>query len=479
MPITSFAFAGFTLAALLVYHRLTGRAKQVWLLAVSLGFFALWDWLFGLVLLALTMTNYWLGRRIVPDGSRWPFWLGLGLNLGVLVVFRDVFFSLSGYGLLVPIGLSFYFVQVVAYLVDVNLGRMQPERDWLHFTLYLFYFPKLLSGPIERARTFIPRLVQPQTVDADQVIRSFSLVMAGLVRKLFVADALVALIPERAFVAPGEFAGQHLVTWLLGYAFALYNDFAGYTSIVRGVSGLFGIELSRNFNRPYLSKDFTDFWRRWHISLSEWLRDYIFFPVTRWLMGRFRNRQHFFNLVLPPMITMLVSGLWHGFSWHMLVWGGLHGLFQVIERVATLGRPARPADQMPAWRRAASIVVVFGLVALAWLPFRVDLQTAWAYLVSMFSPGQWEAMALRSAASDLVRGRGILSWPGYGLPDPRIFLVILPALWLDWRQEKNGDELFYLKWGIWPLAALLALAVLLLLLVSGADTQVPFVYQGF
>jgi D-alanyl-lipoteichoic acid acyltransferase DltB (MBOAT superfamily) len=479
MPITSFAFAGFTLAALLVYHRLTGRAKQVWLLLVSLVFFALWDWRFGLVLLALTLVNYWLSLRIASESSRGTLWLGLGLNLAVLILFRDVFFSWSAYGLLVPIGLSFYFVQVVAYFVDLRMGRMQPERDWLHFTLYLFYFPKVLSGPIERARSFIPRMVQPQTVDAGRVIRSFGLVMAGLVRKLFVADALMALIPDRAFVAPDEFAGQHLAAWLLAYAFALYNDFAGYTSIVRGVSGLFGIELSRNFSRPYFARDFTDFWRRWHISLSEWLRDYIFFPVTRWLMGRFRNRQHIFNLVLPPIITMLVSGLWHGFSWHMLVWGGLHGLYQVVERVVTLGRPARPPDQVPVWRRAAAILVVFSLTALAWLSFRMDLQTAWVYLVSMLSRGQWEAMALRPAAADLLRGRGILSWPGYGLPDPRIFLVILPALWLDMQQEKNGDELFYLQWSIWPLAGLLALAMLLLLLVSGADTQVPFVYQGF
>ena len=491
MAITSLAFAGFVLAAVVVYHLLPARAKQVWLLLVSLGFYSLWEWRFGILLLALTFANFWLGRRLAKAVSRVWLWFGIGLNLAVLVIFKYQHFYLDGLSrllggddlgalaLLVPVGFSFYLVQVISYFVDIHMKRIQPEKDRLLFVLYLFYFPKLLSGPIERARTYIPRLANPQVVDSDALGRSIGLVMLGLVRKLVVADSLLSMIPADVFTTPLNYDAQHLVTWLLGYSFALYNDFAGYTSIVRGVSGLFGIPLSQNFMRPYFSQDFTEFWKRWHISLSEWLRDYIFFPISRRLMGIYRNREHVINLVVPPMATMLVSGLWHGLSWHMLVWGGLHGLYQVIERFISLRRPAIAADQKPKWRKAFSMGGVFVLVALAWLPFQMDLPTAWAYFKGMLSPSQWADPAFWKAGSDLIRGRGFLLWPSYGLPDPRVFLVILPSLWLDWRQEKKTDELFFLGWHPWAQAVLLALGVLLLLLVSGADGQAPFVYQGF
>ncbi|MBN2045058.1 MAG: MBOAT family protein [Anaerolineales bacterium] len=491
MPITSLAFAGFVAAVLIVYHLLPGRAKQLWLLAASFVFYALWDWRFGLILLGLTMVNFWLGKQL-PEAEH-KAWLagGIGLNLLVLVLFKYQNFYIAGLSrllgdvglgalsLLVPVGFSFYLVQVIAYFLDLNQKRIEPESDLVLFTLYLYYFPKLLSGPIERARTFIPKLAAPKTVDSDLLVESGSLIVVGLVRKLVIADSLLALMPETAFTTPGEFAAQHLAAWLLGYAFALYNDFAGYTNIVRGVSGLFGIQLSQNFMRPYFSRDFTEFWKRWHISLSEWLRDYIFFPTTRRLLRSYRNRKHIINLVVPPMATMLVSGMWHGLSWQMLVWGGLHGLYQVLERVINLRWPPAAPEQQKAWRRGLCVLVVFVLAVVAWLPFRMDLPTAWVYLTNLLSPGQWADPQLRRAASDLIHGAGFWAWPSYNLPDPRVFLVILPSLWLDWRQEVKGDELFFLRWGKWGQALVLLAAILLLILVSGSDAQVPFVYQGF
>jgi D-alanyl-lipoteichoic acid acyltransferase DltB (MBOAT superfamily) len=489
MEITSLVFAGFVAAVAAVYYLLPLRAQNVWLLLVSFAFYAFWNWRFGLILLALSLFNFWLGKRLATAGKGW-MWGGIGLNVLALLVFKYQHFYLDGLTrllrgvdtsaltLLIPIGLSFYLVQVIAYFVDVQLKRTEAETDWLSFTLFLFYFPKLLSGPIERARTFIPRLKQPRLVDAEALVRAFSLIVIGLVRKLVIADSLMALAPEDAFTAPSNFPAQHLAAWLLGYAFALYNDFAGYTSIVRGVSGLFGIPLSRNFMRPYFSHNFTEFWKRWHISLSEWLRDYIFFPTTRHLLRMTPSRQHFLNLIVPPMITMVVSGMWHGLSWHMLVWGSLHGIYQVVERVLSLRGPVRSVEEQPRWRRSVSVGAVFVLAVLAWVPFRMSLPVAWEYLAGIFSPGNWAAPALRAAASDLLHGNGFWAWPEYGLPDPRILLVILPGLWLDWRQEVK-EELFFLGWKPWGQALLLAAALLALLLVSGADQQVPFVYQGF
>jgi len=316
-------------------------------------------------------------------------------------------------------------------------------------------------------------------VSADQITRGLWLILVGLFRKLVVADPLMALIPQDAFLQPSTYVAQHLVTWLLAYAFALYNDFAGYTSIVRGISELLGIELSRNFLRPYFARDFTEFWKRWHISLSEWLRDYIFFPTTRSLLKINSNRQHPVNLVVPPMATMFVSGLWHGLSWHMLVWGGLHGVYQVVERFISLRRPVRAVAELPRWRQSVSVGLVFILTVLAWLPFRMELPAAWDYLSGMINPSYWADPAFRLAASDLLNGKGFWSWPAFHIPDPRVFLVILPALWLDWRQEKGQEELFFLQWRPWMQAVLLAVILTALLLVSGADQQVPFVYQGF
>lgn len=484
MEITSFVFADFTLVAFFVYHLLPRQTKSVWLLLTSLAFYALWDWRFGLILLALTSLNFLIGQSLEKRASKALMWGGIALNLAALVGFKYFNFFLPGAAslgitILVPVGLSFYVMQVFSYFVDVRLKRTPAEKSWLHFSLYLFYFPKLLSGPIERARTFIPKLKEPKVVDAELLNRSFGLIALGLVRKLFIADSLLALIPEDAFTAPGNYPAQFLVTWLLGYAFALYNDFAGYTNIVRGVSGLFGIELSRNFMRPYFSQDFTDFWKRWHISLSEWLRDYIFFPTTRALMKFIPNRQHLVNLVVPPILTMLVSGLWHGLSWHMLFWGGLHGVYQVVERLLTIqGIIKRPAERST-WRKWLAGITVFLLAALAWLPFRTTLPAAREYLAGMLTPSQWADPNLRRAASDILHGKGFWAWPQYNLPDPRIFLVILPGLWLDWRQEKHNAEVFFKKWSPWGKALLWAAAILALLLVSGADQQAPFVYQGF
>lgn len=495
MEITSLAFAGFVLLVFLVYHLLPHRAQNAWLLAASLVFYAAWDWRFALTLLALTLLNFLLGKRVGNAKSGGWLWTGMLLNVLVLAFFKysDFFLPalerlMAGIGLqtstgslaiLLPVGLSFVTVQAVAYLVDVRMGRMTPAADPLDFALFFLYFPKLVSGPIERARTFLPKLAEPRRVDNALLTRSAGLILLGLLRKVVVADALMMMLPEDVFSDPLAYPGQFLLVWLLAYAFALYNDFAGYTTIVRGVSGLFGIELARNFARPYFARNFTEFWQRWHISLSEWLRDYIFFPSARALMKLIPNRQHLVNLVLPPMVTMLVSGLWHGASWHMLLWGGLHGVYQVGERLISLRRPSLPPDQLPPWRQRLAAALVFSLTVLAWLPFRMELPAAADYLAGIFNPAHWSDAGFRAAASDLIRGRGFWSWPEYGIPDPRPFFLMLPSLWLDWRQEKLGDELFFLGWGGWRKAALLALALLAILLAAGADGQVPFVYQGF
>ena len=295
------------------------------------------------------------------------------------------------------------------------------------------------------------KLAKPRIVGNELLERSFTLIMVGLVRKLVIADPLTSMIPKELFEDPSSYPAISLIGWLLAFGFSLYNDFAGYTNIVRGVSGLFGIELTQNFQRPYFTKNITGFWNRWHISLSHWLRDYIFFPLNRVLKKRYRSRDNFLPLIIPPTLTMLASGLWHGASWNMLFWGGSHGVFLVIEQLLQKWR----SNKTPRWRGVFGRVFTLIFVFLAWIPFQVDLATAWEYVRSLFV---WESLAL---------------------PDLRIMLVIAFSIGIDWLQEKANDEVVFLRWPLPYRAIALGLAVLAILFVSQADLSFTFIYQGF
>jgi D-alanyl-lipoteichoic acid acyltransferase DltB (MBOAT superfamily) len=284
------------------------------------------------------------------------------------------------------------------------------------------------------------------------------LIIVGLVRKLLIADILTAAILSDVYELPAKYTPPELVGWLLIYAFALYNDFAGYTSIVRGVSGLFGIELSPNFQYPYFARSFTEFWNRWHITLSHWLRDYIYFPLSRALLRRNPSRRNVPNLILPPLTTMLVSGLWHGFSGQMLLWGGLHGVYQVVERIPSLWRPIVPPQQQPLWRQFLSMVTIFGLVLLAWVPFGWGLPQALEF---------WTAL---------------LNWSSFAIRYRRLFLVaplLGLAVALDVAQYYSQDEFVFLRWPRLAQATCLATTMFFLLIVTESGSGEPFVYQGF
>jgi D-alanyl-lipoteichoic acid acyltransferase DltB (MBOAT superfamily) len=401
-------------------------------------------------------------------------WLGIGLNVLTLVFFRaagfflpeleSVFASLGlstqagGLHILVPLGLSYYTLQTISYLVDVYRGQLKPESDLVNFALYLAYFPKLLAGPIERARTFLPKLDQPRRVDNRVIAESVLLIFVGLVRKLVIADTLAASFLSDVFEIPAKYTPPELVFWLVIYAFTLYNDFAGYTDIVRGISGFFGIDLSPNFRAPYFSRNFTEFWKRWHITLSEWLRDYIYYPIRRALSRSNSSSRSLANLVVPPLITMLVSGMWHGFSLNMMLWGGLHGFYQIAERIPSLWRPMVPPQNQPLWKQWLGIVVVFFLVILAWVPFRWELPVALQL---------WEAL---------------LNWSDLSIRYRRM-LLILPLLFgslvLDFIQYRSEDEFIFLKWSPLSKAACMAIVLFVIFILTGGDFEQPFVYQAF
>ncbi len=475
MDITSWTFAGFVAAVGGVYYFLPRRAQNMWLLLASYVFYVTWSWQFALVLAAVTMLNLLLARALQRDGKGRPavLWAGIALNILVLAIFKyagffvaqaTAFLTVIGLALpgdslkiLLPVGLSFTVLQTISYLVDVYRGQIAPTSDLVDFGLFLAYFPKLISGPIERARSFLPLLAKPRVVNNETLGRSGALIAIGLVRKIVFANVLARTIPEAIFTNPlaANIGGPTLFSWLIFYGVYLYNDFAGYTSIVRGVSLLFGIELSPNFQTPFFARNFTKFWNQWHISLSQWLRDYIFFPVSRTLLRRNNNARFLPNVIVPPITTMLVSGLWHGATPNLLLWGLLHGIYQAVERIQGAWRPVVPPDKQPVWRQALGMGVVFVLAMLAWVPFRSTLPAAFQFY------------------------QGLLTW-GLGLTGVNwhLCIIVLPALWLDFAQARYKDELFVRRWPKLGQAAALAGTALLVVMAS-AGSRPPFVYQGF
>lgn len=480
---------------ILIHWKLPAALRIPWLLAGSLAFLATWSWQFIGVLLAAIGVNYGLGLQIGKTRRPPILWLAILFNLVILLVFKynrfyapaltaflarlGVETSAGAMGLLMPVGLSFLTVQFIAYLVDVYYGRTPAERDFLVFALYGYYFPKILSGPIERAGDFFPRLRAATPPSGEQVTRSLALILVGLARKVLLADSLNALLPADLFTRPALYPGPSLVVWLVAYAFALYNDFAGYTSLVRGVSSLLGIELNLNFHVPYFSRNFTEFWTRWHISLSNWLRDYIFFPVSRFLLKRFPRRSHIVHILIPPLLTMLVSGMWHGLSWNMLLWGGLHGLYLILERVASLRGGRQAPAAWPRGRQVLAALGVFLCVSFAWLPFRMEIGVVGQYVQALFLPTNWPLADYKIYLARFLAANRYSpeTWMPWIFPLLQTASFVLLALFLDWIQYR--DELAFLKWRPWLQGVSLALLALALLLLSLTDTGAPFIYQGF
>ena len=437
-----------------------------------------------------------VGRIGLAEKKRsFILWIGIAFNLVTLVGMKYGNFYIAGLtrllarmgfqtaqgglAFLVPVGLSFIAVQMISYLVDIYNRKLEPEISWLDFATFVIYFPKLISGPVERPRGLLPALKQPKELNAASAERYAWLIVIGLIRKLVLADTIASMIPLTLFTQPASHPALDLIIGLLGYAFVIYNDFAGYSSIVRGVSGFFGIELTNNFKLPYFSRNFSEFWGRWHVSLSSWLRDYIFFPSSRALLKRNPNREAALYLALPPLLTMLVSGMWHGIGWNYLVWGGLYGIYLLSERLIGLHSPKNLPDEWPKWRQFLSIVGVFVLVVLAWIPFRMDLRTAWQYVTHVLTPSAWIKPSFWLMRMSILGRVKINNWAELNLPDPRILVMLIPALLLDWAQFRNNEEWIFIYWPVWAKALFVVLLVIVLILLSLASTGAPFVYQGF
>lgn len=402
MLFSSFIFVLFLAIVLPVYYLLSHRLQNLWLLLASYVFYGYWDWRFLSLLALSTAVDYLLARGMeaAPDPRRRKVLVALSVvvNLGILGFFKYFNFfvgsaaiALESMGmepnlpflqLVLPVGISFYTFQSMAYTIDVYRGIQPATRDPISFALYVAYFPQLVAGPIERATRLLPQIQKPRVVTQDQWNSGAQLILWGYVKKVVIADGL-APYADAAFSVPESQSG--LMLWLGLYCFALqiYCDFAGYSDIARGVSRLMGIELMENFRQPYFSRNITEFWRRWHISLSTWLRDYLYIPLGGNRGGPTRQYR---NL----MITMLFGGLWHGAAWTFVIWGALHGLYLGVHKYLTggrkIGQETSPDTPLGWLSYLANTLVTFHLVCLTWIFFRAStLSDAWNYLGGMLA----------------------------------------------------------------------------------------------
>lgn len=477
MLFTQPVFWVFFLIVSALYVRLPHRGQNRMLLVASYVFYGAWDWRFlGLILIS-TVVDYLvglaLGQENVERRRRWLLGLSLTVNLGMLGVFKYFgFFAESfrqmllvvGYeadpvmlSIVLPVGISFYTFQTLSYTIDVYRRDLEPTRDVLDFALFVAFFPQLVAGPIERARNLLPNITAPRRLNWEALGRGAVLCLLGLIKKVVIADAIGPSV-DAIYSSPDPSRLDIVfATWL--FAIQIYCDFSGYTDIARGVAKMLGFGLMRNFAQPYFAADPQEFWRRWHISLSTWLRDYLYIPLGGNRGGGWRTYR---NL----MATMTLGGLWHGAAWNFVLWGVYQGGLLSLHR-ALAGRHRRTGEGKrrgrAAWAwRGLAIVTFFQVVCYGWLLFRAQ------------SFDQIQDFTLRLA------GLGGAIPEGLSMPPPPLAAMLAMGFVLVWDMliERSGDVRFYAAWPLPVRAALYAGMVYLL--AFGATTQTSsFIYFQF
>ncbi|MCA9118910.1 MAG: MBOAT family protein [Planctomycetaceae bacterium] len=384
MLFNSLLYIAFLIAVCGLYYVAPPRNRWLLLLVASYAFYMCWNAFYVVLIIASTLVDYTVALMLGRTESmfRRKLLVGASLlaNLGLLFVFKywnffnqsvaelcdalAIPWSVPNLNVLLPVGISFYTFQTLSYTIDVYRKQLQPEQHLGRFALYVSFFPQLVAGPIERAQRLLPQLRVEPTFNADVFLSGVLLIMWGLFKKTVIADRLSVYVDA----VYGNVPDHNGLTYLLAtyaFAFQIYCDFSGYTDIAIGSARILGIDLMSNFRSPYFSRDLQDFWRRWHISLSSWLRDYLYIPLGG---NRFGSLRTHINL----MVTMLLGGLWHGASWNFVIWGALHGGGLALLKATRAFR-----ERIVAWLQipeplllAAQLTATFHFVCLTWIFFR-------------------------------------------------------------------------------------------------------------
>lgn len=414
MLFNSFEFLIFFPTVVGLFFLLPHRFRWILLLISSYTFYMFWRVDYAIILIISTVIDYvcslMMDRQPVGATSKRKPWLWLSLttNLGTLFVFKyynffntaakdladmlGVGYATPAFELLLPMGISFYTFQTMSYTLDVYYGRQKAEKHLGIFALFVTFFPQLVAGPIERAGNLIDQLKEKKEFDYQRVADGLKLMAWGLFKKVVIADRL-ALMVNQVYNNPTEYEGIPLILATVFFAFQIYCDFSGYSDIAIGSAQVMGFRLMENFRRPYFSKSIREFWSRWHISLSTWFRDYLYIPLGG---NRVVKWRWYYNL----FIVFLVSGLWHGANWTFIVWGALHGFYQVFGFLTAKQRDAAVAslglNRNRTFYKALQVGTTFALVCLAWVFFRANtISDAWYITTHMFSGfGEWVSLVI-------------------------------------------------------------------------------------
>ena len=390
-----FLFAAF--AFFYGFMRRTPALRIWYVIAFSLYFYYKSSGIYLLLLVGVSVSDFWIGRAIAHVSSRRAqralVALSIAADLAVLGYFKYTNFfieiarDLFGAGFLeiqnifLPVGISFFVFQSMSYTIDIYRGQLKPLDNWCDYLFYLSFFPQLVAGPIVRARDFIPQIRQnPIVVTREMFGTGVFLILTGLFKKAIISDYISLNFVDRIFDEPLLYSGFECLAGIYGYALQIYCDFSGYSDMAIGIALLLGFRFPKNFDAPYKSATITEFWRRWHISLSTWLRDYLYISLGGNRKGKLRT---YGNL----LITMLLGGLWHGAAVRFILWGALHGAALALHKLWMAVVPGAKAtgDRMHWWSRAAGIFFTFNLVCLGWLMFRAEsMQTVELMLHQIF-----------------------------------------------------------------------------------------------
>jgi D-alanyl-lipoteichoic acid acyltransferase DltB (MBOAT superfamily) len=465
---TSSFFLFFFMAIVLIYPFIANRIRlRTWfLMLISLYFYYKTSGAFVLLLIITALINFVIGTQIHKSRSKsarnWLLLASVFWNLGSLGYNKYTNFIISIVNgitkgnlpvmdIFLPVGISFFTFQIMSYTLDIYFGKLKPIRSFKDFLFFVAFFPQLVAGPIVRATWFIPQIRKKVSLDNDTIAKALILIMGGLIKKGIIADYISINFVDRVFENPTLFSGVENLIAVYGYGLQIYCDFSGYSDMAIGLAALLGFELPLNFNTPYKASSITEFWHRWHMSLSTWLRDYLYIPLGGNRKGKLRQ---FINLFL----TMLLGGLWHGASWNFVFWGAMHGIGLMLDKF-WLSLKLSQTRLM----KVIGLIVTFHFVSFLWIFFRApDFQQAGQILHQIFYN---------------FNGLLVLEWfKGYRLTGILILLGYL-LHWLPRRFDLSMDR--FIKAVPIPVQSLLVALVIWLMYQSRTADIQPFIYFQF
>ncbi|BBM87313.1 MBOAT family O-acyltransferase [Candidatus Uabimicrobium amorphum] len=409
MLFNSIAFLFFAFIFTTIYFYLRGQYRLLWILLCSYVFYGWWDYRFLILIAFSTAVDFFIAQYLHRESTvrkrRLLLVVSVCTNLAVLGFFKYCNFFIDSFSLILihvfgenthlqtldiilPVGISFYTFQSMSYTIDVYRNKILPEKNAIMFASYIAFFPQLVAGPIVRARQLLPQFHQDQKFNWNQFTLGFAQVLVGYFKKIVVADSLVIVI-DQVFTAPNNFNALNITLGVVLYSFQIYCDFSGYSDIAIGFARMLGFEFPVNFRMPYFSRNFSEFWTRWHISLSSWLRDYVYIPLGG-------NRNGRINTYKNLLITMLLGGLWHGANWKFVFWGFLHGLYLILQRMASplYQRVNRYLPHIV--QIALAMTTTYILTCAAWIFFRSESFTKALEIFHLIFTGDWSLHNLKN-----------------------------------------------------------------------------------